>query len=75
MQFRKITVLHLLLGIALFTASCGNSTTTESDIATAVAQTVQAQASLTKVALLSTPTPAPTLPAESTPIAESPTLT
>ncbi|GAB4464388.1 MAG: hypothetical protein Kow0070_26090 [Anaerolineales bacterium] len=75
MHFRKITALHLLLGIALFTASCGTSAQTESDVATAVAQTVQAQTSLTKVALLSTPTPAPTLPTDSTPTAEPPTAT
>jgi len=70
MQHRKLTILHLLLGITLFTASCGTSTQNEANIATAVAQTVQAQNALTEVALLPTPTPAPTFPSESTPLPE-----
>jgi hypothetical protein len=71
MPIRK-TLLSLFLAVTLFTASCGTSTQKEAEISTAVAQTVQAQDSLTKVALLSTPTPAPTLSAESTPLPETP---
>ncbi len=74
MHYRKI-LLSLLLLLTLFTASCGASTEQEAQIATAVAQTVQAQEALTEVALLPTPTPAPTLPAESTPQPETPPAT
>lgn len=76
MQLRKDKLLSLLLGIALLTASCGTSPQQrDADIATAVAQTVQAQDSLTEVALLPTLAPAPTLPSVSTPEAASPTDT
>jgi len=56
-----------LLCIAVITTSCGSPDQTQSGIETAVAQTVQAQNSLTKVSALPTLTPAPTLPAANTP--------
>lgn len=66
MHFRY-KIVTLLTGIALLLASCGAPAQTDSQIATSVAQTVQAQNSLTKVAVLPTLTPAPTFPAVSTP--------
>ncbi|HKI55473.1 MAG TPA: NBR1-Ig-like domain-containing protein [Anaerolineales bacterium] len=68
---QKNTTIYLLLCTAILFSACGAPAQTESDIATAVAQTVQAQKSLTKVSDLPTLTPAPTLPAPSTP--EAPT--
>lgn len=65
MRFRHKIV--PLLTFALLLASCGSPAQTDSQIATAVAQTVQAQNSLTKVSALPTLTPAPTFPAASTP--------
>jgi len=63
MPFQKLKTITFVICIALISASCGNSTAqTESDIATAVAQTVQAQSSLTKVSVLPTLTPVPALP-------------
>ncbi|HSO14197.1 MAG TPA: NBR1-Ig-like domain-containing protein [Anaerolineales bacterium] len=68
MLFHKLKTLPLLTCIALIAASCGTSPLqTESEIATAVAQTVQAQDSLTKVSALPTLTPAPALPATAMP--------
>lgn len=65
MRFRHKIV--PLLTFALLLASCGSPAQTDSQIATAVAQTVQAQNSLTKVSALPTLTPAPTFPAASIP--------
>ena len=68
MFFHKIKKLLLLICIALIAASCSTPPAqNESEIATAVAQTVQAQNSLTKVSALPTLTPAPTFPATATP--------
>lgn len=67
MRFRRYNIFPLLACIALLAASCGTPAQTDSEIATAVAQTVQAQNSLTEVSALPTLTPVPTLPAISTP--------
>lgn len=67
-KFKKIS---LLLCIAVITASCGSPTKPQTEISTAVAQTVQAQNSLTKVSALPTLTPVSTLPNTSTPEAGS----
>ena len=66
-MFRKSNLFPLLISIAILTVSCGSPAQTESDIATAVAKTVQAQDSLTKVSALPTLTPVPPLPASATP--------
>lgn len=53
-----------LLILSLFTvimSACGSSTQNQTDISTKVAQTVVAQNSLTKIASLPTPTPAPSI--------------
>ena len=63
MIFKKIKLLSLVICLAILTTSCGNPEQTEVDISTAVAQTVQAQNSLTKVAALPTLTPAPAIQA------------
>jgi hypothetical protein len=55
----KIKIFSLMICMALIAASCGSSAKTESEIATAVAQTVQARDSLTNIPLLPTFTPAP----------------
>lgn len=67
MVSKKYITIYLLLCTALIFSACGAPAQTESEIATAVAQTVQAQNSLTKVSAPPTLTPAPTLPAPSTP--------
>ncbi|HEY5732043.1 MAG TPA: NBR1-Ig-like domain-containing protein [Anaerolineales bacterium] len=66
MLFHKPGSLLLLICVALIAASCGAPAQTESEIATAVAQTVLAQNSLTKVSALPTLTPAPALQATAT---------
>ena len=73
MLLHKIKTLPLLICVALVVISCGTpSTQGDSEIATAVALTVQAQNSLTKVSALPTLTPAlPTLPAPATPEPDS----
>lgn len=71
MLFHKLRTLPLLLCVALIAASCGSPPVqSDSEIATAVAQTVQAQNSLTKVSALPTLTPAPALQATSTPLTD-----
>lgn len=71
MLFHKLRTLPLLICVALIAASCGSPPVqSDSEIATAVAQTVQAQNSLTKVSALPTLTPAPALQATATPLAD-----
>lgn len=53
--------------MTILISSCGASLQTQSEIATSVAQTVQAQNSLTEVALLPTSTPVPAIETVSTP--------
>jgi len=69
MLLQKTKTLHLLIFIALVAVSCGSpAAQNDSEIATAVALTVQAQNSLTKVSALPTLTPAlPTFAAPATP--------
>jgi hypothetical protein len=69
MLLHKTKTLPILFCIALVAAACGTpAVQTDSEIATAVAATVQAQNSLTKVSALPTPTAAlPTFPAPATP--------
>jgi hypothetical protein len=67
MSFRKHNIFPLLVCITLLTTSCGSAAQNESEIATAVALTVQAQNSLTEVAVLPTLTPVPPLEVTSTP--------
>ena len=64
---RKNFFIYLITCGAMILASCGSSAQKEAEIATAVALTVQAQDSLTKVAALPTLTPAPVLDVTSTP--------
>lgn len=68
---QKFKYIPLLLLIAVITASCGSPDQTQSDIETAVAQTVQAQNSLTKVAVLPTITPVPAIFSTATPEADT----
>lgn len=69
MRLQKLTIIPLLVCVALIASSCGGAaqTETESEIATAVEQTVQARDSLTKVSALPTLTPVPALQATTTP--------
>ena len=71
MTLNKFKKISLLIGIAVIAASCGSPAQPQNDISTAVAQTVQAQNSLTKVSVLPTLTAVPTLQATSTPDAVS----
>lgn len=66
MLSKKYTAIYLLLCITIIISACGAPAQTEADIATAVAQTVQAQNSLTEVSALPTLTPAPTIQAAPT---------
>ncbi|HSG45237.1 MAG TPA: NBR1-Ig-like domain-containing protein [Anaerolineales bacterium] len=59
---QKNKAISLFLCTIILLSACGTPAQTNSNIATAVAQTVQAQNSLTKVSALPTLTPAPTLP-------------
>lgn len=68
MHFHKYKTYSLItiICIALISTSCGSGVQSESEIATAVAQTVQAQNSLTKVAEVPTSTPLPPIEVTST---------
>lgn len=57
MILQKFKTLSLLICLSVIIASCGNPSQTQNDISTAVAQTVQAQNSLTEVSALPTLTP------------------
>jgi hypothetical protein len=67
MYFGKNKFLPLMICISVMAASCGSPSQTDTDIATAVAQTVQARNSLTEVSALPTLTPAPVLELSPTP--------
>lgn len=67
MTFSRYNIFPLLACIVLIATSCGSPAQTESEVATAVAQTVQAQNSLTEVAALPTLTPVPSIEITSTP--------
>lgn len=67
MTLQRLKFFSLVICLAIITTSCGSSEQPEVDISTAVAQTVQAQNSLTKVAALPTLTPAPAIQASVTP--------
>src|SRR6266508_3471220 len=54
---RKYKLLNTLIGIAWLAAACGSPSQAQSDISTAVAQTVQARDSLTEVVGIPTITP------------------
>ena len=69
---RKYKLLYALLGIVWLTAACGSPSQAQSDISTAVAQTVQAQDSQTEVVNFPTITPGIAIEATITP-AISPT--
>ena len=56
---QKIKVLNSLSILAFVLAACGSAPQVQADISTAVAQTIQAQSSLTKIANAPTLTPAP----------------
>lgn len=70
MHFNKYQLFTLLICISIILASCGSPSQTNDEIATAVAQTVQAQNSLTEVSVLPTLTPAPPPEFTSTPESE-----
>ena len=59
---RKNRILVVMLAGILLMNACGGASQNQSEIATAVVQTVQAQNSLTEVASLPTPTPIPPTP-------------
>ena len=68
MLFHKHKILPILIAIAMLAVSCGTPPAqNEMEVATAVAQTVQAQNSLTKVSALPTLTSVPTLQTLPTP--------
>jgi hypothetical protein len=69
MLFRRNNIFPILACIALLASSCGSPAQNESEIATAVALTVQAQNSLTEIAALPTLTPVPSI--ENTPTPEA----
>ena len=74
-EFGKYRVLTAMVGFVLLLSACGSSVEREASISTAVAQTVQAERSLTEVANRPTPTPqvTKTRPAETSLTAASPT--
>ena len=59
-KVHKYKIFILLVNLSLVLSSCGISSQTQSEIATSVAQTVEAQNSLTEVAARPTFTPIPT---------------
>src|SRR5688572_10623236 len=59
--FQKKKHLLILSLCTVIVSACGSSTQNQANISTAVAQTVAAQDSLTKVASLPTPTTAPSI--------------
>jgi hypothetical protein len=63
-EFRKYRVLAVFVCFVLINSSCAPSAQQDSAISTAVAQTVQAGESLTKIASRLTSTPPSTLPSE-----------
>jgi hypothetical protein len=67
MSFIRHKILFLLVCTALIASSCGGPAQTDSEIATAVALTVQAQESPTQVPAHPTLTPVPTFQAEASP--------
>jgi hypothetical protein len=67
MSFIRHKILFLLVCTALIASSCGGPAQTDSEIATAVALTVEAQESPTLVPAPPTLTPVPTFPAEASP--------
>jgi PBP1b-binding outer membrane lipoprotein LpoB len=73
LDLKKIKIFVVLNILLLVLSACSNSTQNENQISTAVAQTVQAQNSLTKVATMATipatPTPADSLETSTTPLA------
>ena len=71
-EHSRYKIFILLINLAFVISACGTSSQTQSEIATSVAQTVQAQNLLTEATALPTDTPAP--PLGTTPLPES-TLT
>lgn len=65
-KVHKYKIFILLVSLSLVLSSCGTSSQTQSEIATSVAQTVEAQNSLTEVASRPTFTPVPTFDATTT---------
>jgi hypothetical protein len=65
--FRQNKIFIALIALTLLVSACSSSQQTRSQIATSVAQTVQAQNSLTEVADLPTATPIPAFEISSTP--------
>src|SRR6266545_482172 len=72
-EFRRFRVLTALVSIMLLISACGSSAQKDSEISTAVAQTVQAGDSLTKIASQPTITPQSTLSAATSASAVTPT--
>ena len=72
-EFRRFRVLTALVSSMLLISACGSSAQQNSAISTAVAQTVQAGESLTKIASQPTITPQSTLPAATSASAVTPT--
>jgi hypothetical protein len=73
---RKYKTFLLFINLVFVISACGTSSQAQSEIATSVAQTVEAQNSLTEVAALPTITPVPTLetaPAPELTLTETPT--
>jgi len=66
-DIHKYKILITLSILAIIGSACGASSQSQADISTAVAQTVQAQNSLTKIAEIPTLTPAPLVEATTAP--------
>ncbi len=60
-EIQKHKIIFTLSILALIMSACGTPSQAQANISTAVAQTVQAQDSLTKIANMPTPTPAPSV--------------
>lgn len=73
-EAQRYKVLAILISVTLILSACGSSAQETSTIATAVAQTVQADQSSTQIANQPTITPQVTLPVEAPATAVSPTV-
>ena len=73
-EFRRYKVLAVFISVTLLLSACGSSAQQTSAISTAVAQTVQAEQSLTQIASQPTITPQATVPAETPAAVATPTV-
>ena len=73
LAFRNYRILVVGISFMLIVSACGSSAEKQSEISTAVVQTVQAEKSLTEIVSQPTLTPQPTLPVETPISAVTPT--